>query len=289
MIAPFSPPMGYDAQKVPVASNAQIGEYAEKLLGEYRPELLRSPGVVDGAHFLEYFLGLSVEYQEIYTGRKPRILGVTAFGEGLLPVVVRSGRSAEVSLLKLREGTVVIDAAPSGDARKERSGELFTQLHEAGHWLLHGFHFRSLAAASGSAGGPGEADFRSHCACRERDIYGSAPGTERSMPHYRRTLEHQANVFASHFAMPEATLVPFAKDQIAALGYEEGVLEHQSAPEFDDEDLISLKKLLRLVSEACGVSEKAAEIRLRELGLVRSMEYWDLWEKRHHAGKNLHA
>lgn len=287
MIAPFSPPMGYDAHKVPIASNAQIGAYAEAVLGQYRPELLKTPGAVDGLHFLEYFLGLSVEYQDIFTARKPRILGCSCFSDAVLPVVDRSGAAAEVRFRKFREGTVIIDEKPGCGA--ERYSERFTQLHEAGHWLLHGFYFRSLPAGSGKECSFGSGASGARCVCSAEDIFGGASASRREKPKYYGMLEHQANVFASHFALPGSTVVPFAEERILALGYREGILEHQSAPEFDDEDLINLKQLLRLVSEVYGVSEKTAEIRLRELGLVRSVEYWDLWEKRHHADKNIHA
>lgn len=289
MTEPFRPPMGYDAEHVPVAYNRQIAAYAETVLGEYRPELLRTAGAVDGLHFLEFFLGLRVELQEIYTGGRDRILGLTAFGDGMLVVLDRAGPEPELVPLRLTDGSVVLDPRPlNGDGNGGCAR--FTQLHEAGHWLLHGLHFR------GKAGNGAD-----RCACRSEEIFGPAAERRTRCPVMtasgelrrkklsgRQLLEHQANVFASHVAMPDATFLPLAGERIRSLGYADGVLEHQSSPEFGDEDMEKLGRLLGELSEVYGVGRKTAEIRLREAGLVRSVEFLDLWEKRKHAGGNLH-
>jgi hypothetical protein len=44
----------------PILKDTEIDELAEMLLADYKPQLLKEPGQVDGLHFLEFYLGATV-------------------------------------------------------------------------------------------------------------------------------------------------------------------------------------------------------------------------------------
>ena len=55
-----------DKTRTPILYNTEIWEYAEAVVGDYKPRLLKEPGKVNAIYFLESYLGASVDYQDIY-------------------------------------------------------------------------------------------------------------------------------------------------------------------------------------------------------------------------------
>lgn len=55
-----------DKTNTPVLHNEDVWEYAEAPVADYKPSLLKEPTPINVVHFLESYLGATVEYQGIY-------------------------------------------------------------------------------------------------------------------------------------------------------------------------------------------------------------------------------
>ena len=99
----------YHKDRTPIVKDLYIQDYAEALLADYRPELLKTPGKVDAFHFLENYLGVTVEFQDIfYPEGKIPVAGATIFNDEAIMVFDRSGM--KVSSIDVPAGTVLIAA-----------------------------------------------------------------------------------------------------------------------------------------------------------------------------------
>jgi len=125
----------------PVLYDREIDEFAQAVLADYRPELLRKPGKISFEHFLESYLGVTVLYEDIYNDDPDKpIFGATAFRDGALKVFDRE--NACVSKMPVLKNTVILDNFVM-QADKEGLA-LFTGLHEGGHILIHGSVYDAL-------------------------------------------------------------------------------------------------------------------------------------------------
>lgn len=98
----------YHKDRTPIVKDLYIQDYAEALLADYQPELLKTPGKVDAFHFLENYLGVTVEFQDIfYPKGKVPVAGATIFNDEAIMVFDRSGM--KVSSIDVPAGTVLID------------------------------------------------------------------------------------------------------------------------------------------------------------------------------------
>ena len=78
----------YHKDRTPIVKDLYIQDYAEALLADYRPELLTTPGKVDAFHFLENYLGVTVEFQDIfYPEGKVPVAGATIFNDEAIMVL----------------------------------------------------------------------------------------------------------------------------------------------------------------------------------------------------------
>ena len=67
----------------PILYDKEIDDFAQAVLGDYKPHLLESPGMVNFQHFLESYLGAVIEYHDIYSDDPERpILAMTVYREG---------------------------------------------------------------------------------------------------------------------------------------------------------------------------------------------------------------
>ena len=116
--------------RTPVMFDREIDELAHKILKDYRPELLTEPGIIDYEHFLERYLGASVQFYDIYNKDPERpILALTAFTDGEIDVFDEENECVSTVFVPAR--TVVLDNSivDSGIV----GVDLFSGLHEGGH------------------------------------------------------------------------------------------------------------------------------------------------------------
>ena len=246
----------------PVISDAEIDKLAAMLLRDYKPQLLKEPGKIKYDHFLESYLGVNLDYKHIYYEEDAgRILGVTAFSRGLLPIFDRENLCLDEIVLE--KDTIVLDLYVTAEGREGL--ELFTGLHEGGHFWMHQQVYakdeRQLSLLGDAAA------LEPVICCRKDDVesFGRKGGI-RTPEQWR---EHQADYFAAALAMPKATFVPFVQETLAVNGIPEGRLIENAGL---DEIVLATKILPKIVSEVYGVSKAAAYVRLRKTGLVVDWE-----------------
>ena len=258
----------WDSTDTPVLSNNEIRARAEALVGDYKPALLRRPGRVNGIHFLESYLGATVDFQDIYYDEgEPPIAGITVFDTDRLRVFDRE--RLRTRLITVKANTVLLDNATQAEG-KEGFGN-FTALHEAGHLWMHPRAYRRYPAFGQNIlccrrSDPGE---NSIC-CRKTTIGIPLPrGGRRLTPAQAR--EHQANVFAAYVMMPRHTFLPLAKQLIREEGFADGILIDYEDWETDS----ILDRIAKQLTEIYGVSATAAKIHLRDLNLILNYHIYE--------------
>ena len=123
---------GYTFTQIPYITYEALEEYAQKLVWDFAPELVNTPGILNVDEFLEYYLRLTVDFRRICFNKK--ILGVTAFNDGMVDIINED--TGMPDQLPVRAGTVIIDTSLMLKRNEPRLR--FTMMHEGGgHWLLH--------------------------------------------------------------------------------------------------------------------------------------------------------
>lgn len=255
-----------DRTRTPIVRNEVIWDYAESLVGDYKPTLLREPAPLNSLHFLEGYLGVSVEFQDIYCERdQDPIAGATVFNDSRIRVFDREGQCVRV--IDVAAGTVIID---NEAARIGKSFELFTELHEGGHFTMHGPVYTRNPDQISLFEAPDKVT--AMVCCRKSSISRRRRRGRELTPEQNR--EHQANTFAAFAAMPRQTFVPMAKELNRNAGFSNGIFVED---EKDWESGYALDKVCDTLTEAYGTSRTAVEIHLRELGLLmNTWQYEDL-------------
>ena len=263
-----------DGTGTPMIRNRDIWTYAERLARDYRPELLKEASPFPAEHFLESYLGATLDYQDLYyeKGESP-IAGATVFRDEIIRVFDREG--ACTRCIPVKAGTILIDNAT---VSAEKPGfERFTVLHEAGHYTMHAEAYLRAPEKSWIA----ERESGAGLVCCRRNALVRTYGKRRHLtPAENR--EHQANTFAAFIAMPRQTFVPLARELIRKEGFSDGILSY--TPD-DWECDYALENVCNALSEAYGVSYTAAQVHLRELDLVLNYHiYEERKEKMYYPG-----
>ena len=123
---------GRDQYGVPVISGAKLEQFADEMIGDFRPELLKSPQPTDIEQFVECYLRANLEVRPITVTHS--ILGVAVFNEGLVPVYDR--KKGGLVALDVPEHTILIEEGIYNSREPGRFN--FTLAHEASHLVCHG-------------------------------------------------------------------------------------------------------------------------------------------------------
>ena len=242
------------ADGTPVVRDLEVMAYAEAQIGDYKPELLRTPGKVNALHFVENYLNTVVEVQNILTAVPGmEIDGITVFKEAVITVRENGGFVSK----KVPAGAIIIDQSVID---REDGFAQFTIVHEGGHFCMHYPAFRckdSLAA-------------RDKIMCRssvlENDRAENRKWTDRDF------MEHQANVYAAAVLMPRHTFVPFVMDLNRKAGHENGIFMRPPIDPFFHYRhwYVFLEEIGQKIAETYGVSESAAYVHMKRCGLIRT-------------------
>lgn len=239
---------------MPVLSDVEIDAMAERVLEDYKPELLEKPGKINALHFIESYLGATVDYQDIYYKEgEAAILGATVFQDGMIRVFDREKLCAVPKLV--RRGTVLLDNSIMCDGKEGL--QLFTVLHEGGHLYMHRNAFRRMCKTDGQSEQLPGICCRQTTVGRVRRIRIRGEWTEEDF------REHQANTFAAAMSMPAKTFVPLVKDFYQEIHLKTEVAYFRNA----DFEVFHLPRLLRILCETYGVSRTAALVQLKKRGL----------------------
>lgn len=256
----------------PIVTDQAVQEYAEAVLEDYKPKLLREPGRINAIHFLESYLGATVDYQDIYYDENTSpIAGATVFNDDKVLIFDRENMC--VRPIDVSAGTILIDNSTMQDGKEGFSK--FTHLHEGGHFLMHPAVYRrvenQLSFFDFGQDSPG-----SHvAACKRSSICGNSGEKRPRLVTEEDFREHQANTFAAAIAMPRKTFIPCAQAMIRRAGFPEGIWVEDDVMDWDSE--LGLSCLVDRLAEIYGVSRSAAKVQLKRQHLLMTQtEYQQL-------------
>jgi hypothetical protein len=245
----------------PVVTDLELQDYGEALLGEYKPRLLREPGKINPYHFVESYLGASLDYQDIYYREdEGPIAGATVFNDDHILVFDRDARC--VRPIEVSAGTILIDNSVMKDGREAYA--TFTVLHEGSHYCVHPCVYRrdtqqlslfDLVPASQGA----------HIVQCRRSAIESPKAKLVTQTDFR---EHQANTLAAAIAMPRPTFIPYAKELIRSTGFRDGIWVQPMI--YDWELDYAYNSMIENLTKTYGVSKAAATVQLKRQGLLIS-------------------
>ena len=224
-----------------ILAKRDIELIADYVLRKYFPGNLEKAVPLNTEKLFEE-LGLLVRYE--YLGLPDhRILGVTVMGDE--EEIVGCDARLNPTILEAGYGTVLIHSSLC--CVKEAPRRRYTEAHEISHWLLHRPFFERLPQ-------------QRQIACRSVERYGLKVRTERDW------LEWQADSLAAAMLMPRDTFCGYAKAAIRAAGAAKGYLV-----EGRPEDRRVFEAAAERITKRYFVSRRAAEIRMIELGLIKTM------------------
>ena len=246
----------YSFTQVPYITYEALDEYAVKVIRDAAPELLEKPSILDVEWFVEYYLGMQIEYKRLSYDRK--VLGMTVFNTGLVQVIDEfSGETAPVDVV---EGTVIID--PILMEKRNAARRRFTFMHEGSHWLLH----RPAFSKSNPFGSPGKYE-NQYLAAKEGRIDYSRNQKERTDS---ERIERQADFLAAALLMPLPTLRMAFKEFFGY--YNERPRQLVRGTNELDNGYAAL--MPEYIAKTFGVSKRAALIRLEKLKAIVNKSDW---------------
>ncbi|WP_028308358.1 ImmA/IrrE family metallo-endopeptidase [Desulfitibacter alkalitolerans] len=249
-----------DKNRVPIMSAREMDELAEELVSDYKPELIKDPQPINYEHFLEFYLGVNLEYQDIRSDNPDEhILGMTAFGDDF--ALVYDNDAGRMKRIDVREGTVVLNTELLAE---EKAGRLrFTALHEgAGHWWCHQDYY-----------GIDKNQLTFFTEERPRAIMCRSYNLENFA--YRKCatpvdwMEYQADYMASAIAMPKTPFMAAAANVLKTAGFKERFIVTGVDVEYD---IYAELGLPAQIADMFGVSRKAAEIKLKNFGFIKDIK-----------------
>lgn len=224
---------------VPILKREEIDIIGENFVRDYQPEVLTEPAPVDVERFIEYYLGMTTDYQ--YLSHNGIYLGMTVFND-TDKVVVYSAETKRAEYLSAKARTVIIDNRLLVENQQHRYR--FTLGHEGGHDIFHSAYY---AYDSNQTSLFSTSEFPM-IQCR---VVGQRNTEPRSWDD-KDWMEWQANAFSSAFLMPTSAVQMVAQRYSTRSGWLHDYL------------------LVSDVARIFDVSTEAATYRLQGLGLVDS-------------------
>lgn len=254
----------YKKDGTPVVSDLEILDYAEAVLADYKPKLLKEPGRINATHFLESYLEATLDYQDIYYEEDDNpIAGGTVFNDGTVLVFDRENLC--VRPIEVKAGTILIDNSTMQDGKEGFAK--FTHLHEGGHFLIHPTVYRrevnQLSLFDFGLENPGVGHV---VTCKRSSILGQNERSELKTEEDFR--EHHANTFAGGVAMPRPTFIPCAKDLIRNAGFSGGIWIESETLDWDYD--FALSSIIEQLADIFGVSKSAAKVQMKRHHLLIS-------------------
>jgi len=245
----------YTLSQVPYISYDALESYAEKIVGDFAPELLRNPGIMDVEGFLEYYLKLNVDFKRICLNNK--VLGITAFNDGMVDVIDEvTGKPGEIPV---KMGTVIIDTSLT--SKKNEPRLRFTGMHEGVHWLIH-----RKAFADDNPFGPAGLYKNQYIAAKEgRGDYTRSTKERTDIDH----MERQADFLAAAILMPRPAMRTAFRNFFKFYGEKPRRIVRGASIEDD----CYAKQLPEYIAKTFNVSKKAALIRLEKLTAIVNRGY----------------
>lgn len=237
----YEPEFRCQKNGVPILSHKEIEDDAENFIKDFDADILKHPRAVDIEKFVEFYLGLTLEYNNL--SHCGLILGRMVFNDtDRIPIYDAESRRAEY--ISASRGTVIIDNTIVEDEHRLRS----TMGHEAGHWIYQQSYYYTDPQQLTLFG---MMDMMG-TACRKSDIEGG-DGTKRTLTTDHDWLEHQAKYFSAAILMPREAMRVVCGD--------EAVRRNLTAEAPGFEEIF----LANHVAKVFNVSVESARIRIKQL------------------------
>ena len=248
---------GYTLSRVPYITYNALDDYAETVVADFAPELLHYPGILNVEEFLEFYLELSTRYCHISYDRK--VLGMTAFNDGLLQVV--DDETGLTEPIPVTTGTVILDTSLT--TKRNRPRLRFTSMHEGSHWLIH----RPAFAEDNPFGHIGVYE-NQYLAAKEGRMDYSRSNSERTDI---ERIERQADFLSSAILIPRPALRNAYREFFRF--YDEKPRRIIRGGDNPMDDYLAVQ-LPEYVAGLFGVSKRAALIRLEKLTAIVDNKKW---------------
>lgn len=240
---------------LPILSKTEIDDYAELLVNDFKPALLKQPGPMPIDEFIELYLNLNIDYKNL--SADGNTLGMIAFNDGYVEVYDEWNNK---EMLEVEAGTIFIDnALLDGDNQNGRCR--FTFAHEPGHWLFH----RHMYTVNIDQLSLFDLDQDKQKVCHKclkkhvghmvkRDYFSTDEDWQ----------EWQADYFAAAFLMPKSTFCQATEYYMSKLK-----VTRQSLDDLPTEEVLHpFTQILIWLSETFEVSKQAAALRMYKLGYI---------------------
>ena len=229
-----------------ILGRSEIDQIATDVLREVAPQNLISPLALKTEALFDQY-GLMVKH--VFLGVPGHeILGATVMGDSAEVVVCDILMNPDVT--EETYGTVLIhsDLCCTKQAPRRR----YTEVHECSHWILHRPYYERMPSnKSGRL-----------VACRAVETYKRARKTDADW------CEWQADTLAASLLMPREMFYEYArrilKDAGASRGY---LIEGQPSSR------AIFSETIRPIADRFGVSQRAAQIRMIHLGLIKGSSF----------------
>lgn len=238
----YTPSLRVKENGVPILSKAEIDVIGERFVRDFQPEVLAHPAPVDIEGFIEFYLGMTPDYQ--FLSHNGVYLGMTVFNDtNKVPVYDPVNHRADYISAKAR--TVIIDNRLLDESQKHRYR--FTLGHEGGHDILHSGFFSYDPNQTSLFDSEVIAPM---IQCRVENTASDRRDTRKWND--RDWMEWQANHLSAAILMPKTPIMEMAKHHGDKLKYPP-----------------SMGLFIAQISTVFDVSITAATNRLKDLGILR--------------------
>jgi len=244
---------------VPILSKDEIDDYAEIILHDFKPELLRTPQPTPVEDVVELYLDLSVDYHNLSPDKS--VLGMIAFNDGYVEVYDENNKK---QFLEVSEGTVFVDNSLLDDDQRGRCR--FTFGHEPGHWLFHRHKYvinKDQMSIFDFFEEPQDEQQKVYVKCHKNNV-GKISRRNGGFHDDDDWMEWQADYFSSAMLMPKKIFKLAANEVMGRLGLKQDYF-HSTHPSIS---FMNARMIASSLAQTFDVSFQASAVRLYKLGYI---------------------
>lgn len=244
---------------VPILSKDEIDDYAEIILHDFKPELLRTPQPTPVEDFVELYLDLSVDYHNLSPDKS--VLGMIAFNDGYVEVYDENNKK---QFLEVSEGTVFVDNSLLDDDQRGRCR--FTFGHEPGHWIFHRHKYvinKDQMSIFDFFEEPKHEQQKVYVKCHKNNV-GKISRRNGGFRDDDDWMEWQADYFSSAMLMPKKIFKLAASEVMGRLGLKQDYF-HSTHPSIS---FMNARMIASSLAQTFDVSFQASAVRLYKLGYI---------------------
>lgn len=236
----YSPEFQTNQCGIPIISGEELDRLGERLVADFSPKMVFTPGEIDIDRFVTGYLGMKQDF--CYLSHCGVFLGMTVFRDSnCIPAYFPERNQADY--ISAKAGTVILDTSLLEEGQEHRYR--FTTGHEGSHKILHTAYFLNDIVT----GNPYAKDVDAFVRCRADHYQFNIFSPALRWTDAKR-VEWQANRLSSAILMP--------KNMVRML-----MASMPNRGESDWPQMVS-----RRVSEVFNVSLEAAFYRLKDLGFL---------------------